>query len=406
MTTKKTYAATELTLEEKLNKLAELRAIPESVLLKSKKAELIELAKGLITNVKSYSKIGLAEQLVKLRAESINELALEAVAVKESDEARKERLSYSLPTSIKDRAKEIKKELESIDAKHTDELDRMFAVTKYAGQVFEGLKLDYTPKTMKGMLTEIGKILKSYEDVSTSAIERRSSIRFMQCIWAMFKPLKDTINSDYTLEVKDNLAKAPEINGTALLQKAEDVLKSIPKDAVWQTNKDIHWATVACALAVATGRRSAEILATAKFEKTENNEDNKLMFSGQTKARGSKREARMSESFKIPCLVDVNLAINGLNYLEEKRKAIDYNPDAVNPKYSRELQREIQKNWKSVSENNNLMFKSLRPIYAALCIQKFYEGNEQSKGTEISEILGHSELDTETANSYRVYTVV
>lgn len=406
MTTKKTYAATELTLDEKLAKLADLRAIPESVLIKAKKYELIELAKGLITNVKSYSKIGLAEQLVKLRAESINELELEAIAEKESEESRKERLSYREPTSIKTRAEEIRAVLKIIDAKHTDELDRMFAVTKYAGQVFEGLKLDYTPKTMKSMLTEIGKILKGYEASTDSALEQRTLIRFMLCIWAMFKPLKDVINLDYKAEVISKKAEAPEINGTALVQKAEEVLKSIPKDAAWRTNKDIHWATVACALAVVTGRRSAEILATAKFEKTESNEDNKLMFSGQTKARGSNREARMTKSFKIPCLVDADLAINGLNYLEQKRKDIDYNPDAVNPKYSRELQREIQKNWKAVSKNNDLMFKSLRPVYAALCLQKFYEGNDQSVNSEISELLGHSELDTETANSYRVYTVI
>ncbi len=407
MTATKTYAATELTLDEKLAKLADLRAIPESVLIKAKKYELIELAKGLITNVKSYSKIGLAEQLVKLRAESISELELEAIADKETEETRKEKQSFREKTSTADKADIIIKGITKITVDYNDVDNRMFAVMAYAGVQLRALETyPYAPTTIKGMLTEIGKIIEDRADNSNDDCLKLSLLRFKSAIWKLFGQTKAEIKEKEEQDRNQRLETAPKVNGTALLNEAIEVLKSIPEGAVWVTNKDLpKWTKVAVALALTTGRRSAEILATAKFKKTDENSEQSILFSGQAKAKGANRDDRMKAFSEIPILASPDLIINGLAYLENKRKDIDYNPDAVNKKYSRELQREMD-NWKEIGEMDGLMFKSLRAIYAEICRQKFYAGNEQSVNIYFSKILGHRDGDIDTANTYKTHKVV
>lgn len=407
MTTTKTYTATELTLDEKLTKLAGLRAIPESVLNKLKKYELIELAKGLVTYAKDYSKADLAKELVRLRAESISELELEALTTRESEETRQEKQSFREKTSTADKADIIIAGITKIATDYDDADNRMFAVMTYAGVQLRALEnYPYAPTTIKSMLTEIGKLIEDRANNSNDDRLKLSLLRFKSAIWKLFGQTKAEIKEKEEQDRNQRLETAPKVKGTALLNEAIEVLKSIPKGAIWVTNKDLpKWTKVAVALAITTGRRSAEILATAKFKKTDENSEQSIMFSGQAKAKGANRDDRMKAFSEIPVLAHPDLILNGLAYLENKRKDIDYNPDAVNKKYSRELQREMD-NWKKIGEMDGLMFKSLRAIYAEICRQNFYAGNEQSVNIYFSKILGHRDGDIDTANTYKTYEVV
>lgn len=128
------------------------------------------------------------------------------------------------------------------------------------------------------------------------------------------------------------------------------------------------------------------------------------MFSGQAKARGEDRASRMKDAREIPTLVNSELVLNGFQWLEASGKRLD-DPQEVNGKYATPLKRALTK-WQPIAETNELTVKSLRAIYASLCIKHFYQGNINGATAYIAKILGHNEGDMTTAHSYQGYEVV
>jgi len=88
-----------------------------------------------------------------------------------------------------------------------------------------------------------------------------------------------------------------------------------------------NWDCIAAGLAVVTGRRVAEILSTAKFEKKS---QWSVMFTGALKRRGEPVEL----AFEIPTLATADRVIKALNRLRaELPEAVHLEPREINKKY-------------------------------------------------------------------------
>jgi hypothetical protein len=151
-----------------------------------------------------------------------------------------------------------------------------------------------------------------------------------------------------------------------------------------------------CAL---TGRRAAEIGATAKFEQIEN-DDTAVLFTGQlkTKGRGS------LPAYRIPVLGNVKAIMTALNRLRNDKQDLINAPQLFHDRCSKGLSDSVKKHFSGVS-NTNLTTKDLRAIYGEIC---FYYLNDSSiaKSKYMSSILGHDETDNTTGLSYLDFYIV
>jgi integrase len=145
-----------------------------------------------------------------------------------------------------------------------------------------------------------------------------------------------------------------------------------------------------CAL---TGRRAAEIGATAKFELIEG-DTTKVLFSGQLKTK----DRIDISSFIIPVLGDAEKIVSTLNSIRAKKPEFINNPAMFHDAASKELNRRVKRFFPFVSDTL-LSVKDLRSIYGELNF--YFEDNRTiAKSKYISSILGHTEDDITTGQSY------
>ena len=204
------------------------------------------------------------------------------------------------------------------------------------------------------------------------------------------------INAANKVKVFEKVGNQISIDPSGLLKKAEDVLAN-PEAARYED--------VAIALAIATGRRMAEIMASGKFEAIEGSNDT-LLFSGLTKARASK-ETKSVQKIVIPTLVDSELVLKAIKVLEDNKRRLD-DPDAVNQKYAKPMSRQVKANWLTIANpdlsddiREVFTFKSLRALYAAICHES--RAGDIDKDLYFSRILGHDANDLTTAQSYKIW---
>lgn len=140
-------------------------------------------------------------------------------------------------------------------------------------------------------------------------------------------------------------------NPDAIVEKATELLSSR------------EWADVAAALAVLTGRRSSEILATARlYYKT----DYSVTFTGALKRRGEEQTL----SFEIPTLAPAQLVIEALNKLHEWVDIKGMSAAAVNQRYAEAVARACDRHFSDLvplrSGRDNLYTHLFRTIYARI----------------------------------------
>lgn len=160
------------------------------------------------------------------------------------------------------------------------------------------------------------------------------------------------------------------------------------------------------ALILLTGRREAEIGATAKFEFMGNN---KLMFSGQLKTKHLE-----SKPYEIPVLCNPSKIIKALKEIREDKPKYNNNPDVFHDNNSRYISEKTKYHFKDsikdCSKGKDLDVKAhdLRGLYATISFYELLKNNPEENITEhsyYSQILGHSEKEKGTTHSYFKFNV-
>ncbi len=157
---------------------------------------------------------------------------------------------------------------------------------------------------------------------------------------------------------------------------------------------------LALGIMAVTGRRPIEVLKTASFEMASKNQ---LIFSGQTKTREGENTR---DNYIIPCLVNADIVVSALEKLRRilPLKGIDHRQ--VNNKLSSNLNKKIKNIYSKLELNKHIRMtcKGLRSMYAGACFELFNHDNSKSFSRYVGEILGHSEDDQTTSQSYEYFT--
>ncbi|PMB22779.1 protelomerase family protein, partial [Fischerella thermalis] len=138
-----------------------------------------------------------------------------------------------------------------------------------------------------------------------------------------------------------------------------------------KNGEEPNWMDVSCSIALATGRRMAEVHLSAKFEQVG---DYAVNFTGQLKGKdrkvrvGDKKIAKRDVVFTIPTLLPAELVCVGLQWLGEsgKRFSPDEDPERVNRRFSKTLNQAC-KQWDIFPEDERTYHK-FRAAYLRACI--------------------------------------
>jgi len=159
-----------------------------------------------------------------------------------------------------------------------------------------------------------------------------------------------------------------------------------------------------------TGRRPAEIGCSSDFKPEDINH---LKFTGQLKTKGTDS----LKSYVIPCLMNTNDFLkcwydfrkqHTKNVFKEIFKNEEYNlndfkctqlADKFHSSYSKDMSMRVKKYFRNFV-TGEIQTKNLRAIYGCIAISKFNKDTNKSDQRYLAEILGHSDNDLNTANSY------
>lgn len=151
--------------------------------------------------------------------------------------------------------------------------------------------------------------------------------------------------------------------------------------------KPADWKRVSIALAIASGRRLAEIhQESTKFDYVDQWHVN---FAGQLKVKGDAAEYfEQNPSYKIPVLVDASLVIKAHQWLKDNDKVVE-NPKAVNRRYSGDISDAVKILKARLGiQHEFFTYKGLREIYAQVCNDVFNSGDSDNT-LYLAQILGH-----------------
>lgn len=191
-----------------------------------------------------------------------------------------------------------------------------------------------------------------------------------------------------------------EIDLTNSLQLAIDTLLAIKK------SEDVNWMDVSCAVALATGRRMAEVHLSASFEKVD---EYTVTFRGHLK--GKTRRVKVSGKavpvrdygFTIPTLLPADLVCFGLQWLADKGKRFptSEDPERVNRRWSKVLNEHV-KDWDIFPENDRTYHK-FRAAYLRACVENDPTVDKYDFADYAEQVLG--DKDETTINSYKRYQI-
>ncbi|MFB2833716.1 protelomerase family protein [Floridanema evergladense] len=180
----------------------------------------------------------------------------------------------------------------------------------------------------------------------------------------LFSPYKEKQNVRYRESVKTRSKVENRIflNLSPYLIKAKEVLTQVANGA---TLFDVEWRDVSCAIALATGRRMAEVHLSAKLRKIG---DYELGFTGQLKGKSRKLDGQKLRDFEfaIPTLLSSDLVLAGIEFLEQhdKRFPATEDPERVNRRWSKVLN-EQAKDWAIIED---MTYHKFRGAYLKACI--------------------------------------
>jgi hypothetical protein len=146
-------------------------------------------------------------------------------------------------------------------------------------------------------------------------------------------------------------------------------------------------------LSACTGRRVAEIACTAKFKATGNQRT--VKFYGQLKTG----KDHVDKGYEIPLLTDYSTVIRTIETLRKNRPQWLNETAKFNASTSKELGKKARIKFAGTVEEK-VRVKDLRAIYAELAFLRCNTNQKITKNAYFAQILGHSEEDLNTCNSY------
>jgi hypothetical protein len=217
-----------------------------------------------------------------------------------------------------------------------------------------------------------------------------------------FASYKENQNTRYRNTVKERRQKDNriELDLTNSLKYAHNILTDIKK------GENANWLDVSCAIALATGRRMAEVHLSASFEQIDNYT---VAFKGQLK--GKSRKVRQGDKavslreviFKIPTLLPSDLVCFGLQWLDEKGKRFEptEDPERVNRRFSKTLN-EACKSW-DIFPTEERTYHKFRAAYLRAAIVNDGNVDPYDFVDFAKEVLGDD--DENTINAYKRYEI-
>lgn len=400
---------TTLTVTERQTKLETLAAIDGDILAATTVRELRKMVSGVIQNTSKLPKADLLDIIAERTADirtanriALETAAIEAAALKERNaELEAAKLSPATPEgyraalgidNVETTIEIVLKSLETVaDSSKTfdkllEEVDNIafrFAFEQQCSYVATSRKANasklYAKLETRILGLQGGLANENYQTAFTRFKKSLGSIRYQE---------NKSISTDYRERRDAKVSKKTDIYSIPLLDRAIEVLDALA-----------DYRDVVIALALLTGRRMVEILATGRFELSDTPDH--LLFSGQAKTRGS-TAGNATEVFDIPVLASPELILKAIWYLEEGGYRLENTKD-VNVKYSKPLSRQMVK-WSELAEIE-MEFKSLRALYAAVSYKRLGDTGKDDN-TYYSEILGHGKLDITTSFSYMIWQVL
>ena len=163
--------------------------------------------------------------------------------------------------------------------------------------------------------------------------------------------------------------------------------------------KDPH--IVAIGLMGLTGRRPIEILKTGRFEYVDKSH---VVFSGQAKTKAADSG---QDNYRIPVLDDSKVIVRALAFIRDKLDLQSVNNEYINGSATRSILDKAKRFFKNVRTTEHIKFnnKSLRSMYVSSLYELLNIKEKMSFNAYAAKVLGHSELDKSTANSYTYYSV-
>ncbi|MBD2359234.1 hypothetical protein H6G41_32405 [Tolypothrix sp. FACHB-123] len=217
-----------------------------------------------------------------------------------------------------------------------------------------------------------------------------------------FASYKERQNTRYRDTVKERRQKDNriELDLTNSLKYAHNILTDI------KNSEDVNWLDVSCAIALATGRRMAEVHLSASFQQVE---EYKVIFKGQLKGKnrkvrqGDKAVSLRDVPFTIPTLLPADLVCNALQWLDKKGKRfpVTEDPERVNRRFSKTLN-EACKAW-DIFPTEERTYHKFRAAYLRAAIVN--DGNvDPYDFTDFAkDVLGDD--DETTINAYKRYEI-
>ena len=235
--------------------------------------------------------------------------------------------------------------------------------------------LAFTPRHLKGVMKDLVKV--------RNAIE-------VKAFYAM-RPMEGMIpflNNAGAITMKEKNACEVLVSNSLVNQLLSGLLLSN------------HWADLALWVALASGRRSIEVLRCGEFSKVD---EDHVLFLGQAKLKTG-----VADAYEIPLLVPADEflkvvvrlrdKVNALTFINKPFKKLSHYE--VNSATAAKLNKEAKRHLR----NDELTFKSARAIYAAMIIKlKKCSG---SKAAIYSAILGHGVGDISTGHHYAGIEIV
>jgi integrase len=352
------------TAEEKLRKIEALAHIPEQAFESMTARDLREFAKGLVSKPKA-PKAELVAKLIELTRDKRKELAAKAAqAVADL---------YSMQINIED----IALLLNTCDDP-----------SEVAELVYTTYSTRFAPTTLSKRITPA--LIKLISN--NPAVDPDKAIGFKKSWLDLIRPTTAEINKNYSEAVAEQHRDLEQVAHEEILNFIETTLVAA------NTDKPVYWVGVSLALIGATGRRPCEVLSK---ESTYEYVDNRLLlFDGQAKTKSREHV----EAYTIPTLVDSELCLAGLRWLEAQNKRGDFTHAEVNRKYSKSFSTEIPKSVREKLAKTGLHRPyEFRHFYSCYLNEIFNQCKDRPRVSSrafLSRLLGHGANDINTSSSY------
>jgi len=252
-------------------------------------------------------------------------------------------------------------------------------------------------KTSTDLKTLVQSELDYLDNELALSSKKRAISRYRNAIRSTLGPESEVLKI-----FKLNLDEIKEFNHQKLVQKDHDHNNLQPLDPVTTVALALEalqsrysYSKVAVAICLLSGRRSVEVLKTAKFTYIS---DDRVLFEGQVKKGGLD-----STPYEIPVLGNSTQIIEGLAYVRSVALFADLTNDAVHSRTNKTMNATAKKCFSSAI--TGVSVKSLRSAYAEIA-SYWLKPDHQSKAKFMASILGHSELDLATAQSYEDFYIV